>query len=49
MSRVVEVFQVDAFTSEPFGGNPAGVVPDAQALSEKSSPDVINVRLVWCL
>jgi PhzF family phenazine biosynthesis protein len=25
MSRAIPIFQVDAFTSEPFGGNPAGV------------------------
>lgn len=34
MKRVVEVFQVDAFTTRPFGGNPAGVVLDAEGLSE---------------
>lgn len=27
------VFQVDSFTSTPFGGNPAGVVPDASGLT----------------
>jgi PhzF family phenazine biosynthesis protein len=34
MSGSVRVFQVDAFTSRRFGGNPAGVVLDADALSE---------------
>lgn len=34
MKRAVEVFQVDAFTTSPFGGNPAGVVLDAEGLSE---------------
>ncbi len=34
MSRVVAVWQVDAFTSRPFGGNPAGVVLDAGKLSD---------------
>lgn len=34
MNRVVEIFQVDAFTDRPFGGNPAGVVLDAERLSE---------------
>jgi PhzF family phenazine biosynthesis protein len=34
MSRSVRVFQVDAFTSERFCGNPAGVVLDADTLSE---------------
>jgi len=31
----VEVFQVDAFTDKPFGGNAAGVVPDASSLSDE--------------
>jgi len=35
MSRSVRVFQVDAFTSQRFCGNPAGVVIDADALSER--------------
>jgi PhzF family phenazine biosynthesis protein len=34
MSGSVRVFQVDAFTSQRFSGNPAGVVLDADALSE---------------
>lgn len=29
------IYQVDAFTDKPFGGNPAGVVPDAKNLSEE--------------
>lgn len=29
-----KIYQVDAFTDTPFGGNPAGVVPDADGLSE---------------
>ena len=33
MSRSVEVFQVDAFTTQPFTGNPAGVVLGAEILS----------------
>ena len=28
------IYQVDAFTQEVFGGNPAGVVPDAHGLSD---------------
>jgi len=32
--RTVRIFQVDAFTDTPFAGNPAGVVLDAQLLSE---------------
>src|ERR1700690_1442897 len=34
LSGSVRVFQVDAFTSRRFSGNPAGVVLDADALSE---------------
>jgi PhzF family phenazine biosynthesis protein len=34
MTRSIAVLQVDAFTSRPFGGNPAGVVLDADALSD---------------
>lgn len=30
----VAAFKVDAFTERPYGGNPAGVVPDAEGLSE---------------
>lgn len=30
------IYQVDAFSSIPFGGNPAGVVPDARGISEKN-------------
>lgn len=32
--RRYRLYQVDAFTTEPFTGNPAGVVPDADGLSE---------------
>lgn len=31
----VNIYQVDAFTRIPFGGNPAGVVPDASGLTEE--------------
>lgn len=34
MKKTFRVYQVDAFTKEKFTGNPAGVVPDAQGLSE---------------
>jgi PhzF family phenazine biosynthesis protein len=34
MSRAVRIFQVDAFTPIPFSGNPAGVVLDAELLSD---------------
>jgi len=32
--RKVRIYQVDAFSDRPFGGNPAGVVPEAEGLSE---------------
>lgn len=32
--RRYEVYQVDAFTTEPFTGNPAGVVPGADGLTD---------------
>lgn len=34
--KTVRIFQVDAFTDVVFGGNPAGVVPDATGLSEET-------------
>lgn len=34
MSRPIRIFQVDAFTSERFTGNPAGVVLDADPLTD---------------
>jgi PhzF family phenazine biosynthesis protein len=34
MSRKIQVHQVDAFTREPFTGNPTGVVLNADALSD---------------
>ncbi len=35
MKRAVKIFQVDAFTGRPFGGNPARVVLDAEGLTEE--------------
>jgi trans-2,3-dihydro-3-hydroxyanthranilate isomerase len=32
--KQITVFQVDAFTTHPFSGNPAGVVPDADGLTD---------------
>lgn len=32
--KIYSVYQVDSFTSEKFKGNPAGVVPNAEGLSE---------------
>jgi PhzF family phenazine biosynthesis protein len=34
VTRSIRIFQVDAFTSAPFAGNPAGVVLDAEQLRE---------------
>jgi PhzF family phenazine biosynthesis protein len=34
MSRSIRIFQVDAFTTDRFTGNPAGVVLDADSLSD---------------
>lgn len=34
MGEIYRLYQVDAFTTELFRGNPAGVVPDADGLSE---------------
>lgn len=33
-SRAIEIFQYNAFTDQPFAGNPAGVVIDASGLDE---------------
>jgi PhzF family phenazine biosynthesis protein len=33
--RTYRVYQVDSFTTEKFGGNPAGVVPNADGLTER--------------
>ena len=35
-------FQVDAFTNKCFGGNPAGVVPDARGLSDDQMKKIAN-------
>lgn len=34
--KEVDIYQVDAFTDVLFGGNPAGVVPDATGLTEEA-------------
>ncbi|HWQ30712.1 MAG TPA: PhzF family phenazine biosynthesis protein [Negativicutes bacterium] len=36
----IKIKQVDAFTSIPFGGNPAGVVTDANALSDEQKQKI---------
>jgi PhzF family phenazine biosynthesis protein len=38
--RLHKIKIVDAFTSEPFTGNPAGVVLDARGLSDKTMQDI---------
>ena len=35
-----EIFQVDAFTRELFTGNPAGVVPDADGLTDEQMQNI---------
>ncbi len=35
MPRKIPILQIDAFTSQPFGGNPAGVVLDARGLRDE--------------
>lgn len=36
-AKAIEAFKVDAFTDVPFGGNPAGVVPQATGLARRCS------------
>ena len=46
--KPVDIYQVDAFTDVAFGGNPAGVVPDATGLSKRQcrrSPEMALGRL----
>lgn len=38
--RNIPVYHVDAFTKVPFGGNPAGVVPEADGLTEKEMKNI---------
>ncbi|GAA4704850.1 PhzF family phenazine biosynthesis protein [Brevibacillus fulvus] len=40
--RQITVYHVDAFTDQPFGGNPAGVVPDAGDLTEQEMQRIAN-------
>lgn len=37
-----EAHLVDAFTTEPFGGNPAGVIPDGDGLSDEQMQAIAN-------
>ena len=36
----INIFQVDAFTDKSFGGNPAGVVPNANLLNEEQMQNI---------
>lgn len=36
----IDIYQVDVFSSKPFGGNPAAVVPDARGLSNEDMQNI---------
>ena len=36
----VNIYQVDVFTNQAFGGNPAGIVPDARGLSDTDMQNI---------
>lgn len=38
--RNISIYHVDAFTDVPFGGNPAGVVPEADGLTEEEMKNI---------
>ncbi|MBL0388505.1 PhzF family phenazine biosynthesis protein [Tumebacillus sp. ITR2] len=38
--KEVRIYQMDAFTHIPFGGNPAGVVPDADGLTDEEMQQI---------
>ncbi|PTM56796.1 PhzF family phenazine biosynthesis protein [Desmospora activa DSM 45169] len=38
--KKIPVYHVDAFTDVPFGGNPAGVVPEADGLTEEEMKNI---------
>ncbi len=38
----VNIFQVDAFTTKPFGGNPAGVVTNSKGLKDSDMQKIAN-------
>lgn len=40
--KLVNVYHVDAFTQDPFAGNPAGVVPDADTLTVQQMQRIAN-------
>ncbi|QDZ99181.1 PhzF family phenazine biosynthesis protein [Lysinibacillus fusiformis] len=42
MTKKIEFFYVDAFTTETFGGNPAGVIPNAENLTDEDMQKMAN-------
>ncbi|ODV56443.1 PhzF family phenazine biosynthesis protein [Lysinibacillus fusiformis] len=42
MNKKIEFFYVDAFTTETFGGNPAGVIPNAENLTDEEMQKIAN-------
>ena len=38
----INIFQVDAFSKVPFGGNPAGVVTNAKKLNKEQMQKIAN-------
>src|SRR5579875_2264708 len=40
--KQIAVYHVDAFTSDAFGGNPAGVIPDASQLTVEEMQKIAN-------
>lgn len=42
MTKNIKVFYVDAFTSKTFGGNPAGVIPHAENLTDMEMQQIAN-------
>ncbi|MCT6929112.1 MAG: PhzF family phenazine biosynthesis protein [Lysinibacillus fusiformis] len=42
MTKKIEFFYVDAFTTETFGGNPAGVIPNAENLTDEDMQKIAN-------
>ncbi|WP_223588855.1 PhzF family phenazine biosynthesis protein [Neobacillus bataviensis] len=40
--KQIPVYHIDAFTNVSFGGNPAGVIPNAEALTEEEMQKIAN-------
>jgi trans-2,3-dihydro-3-hydroxyanthranilate isomerase len=40
--KQIKVYHIDAFTNVSFGGNPAGVIPDAQNLKDEEMQKIAN-------